>query len=96
MPVHVVLAGAVVALQIDVRLTVQQPQVPPAQGVPQGLIAAVDDDHVRVAQLLHHEGGHVLGVALKGGTLGGDDDLVEDPVLGQGLLIEVLEHPHGR
>ena len=90
----VVLAGAVLHLQIDVRPAVHHAEVPLAQGIPQLRGAAVEHQHVRVGDLLHHHLAHVLGVHLKGGRLDEGHDLVQHPVGGQDFPVKAFHLPH--
>ena len=92
--VVVVLAGAVLHLQVDVRPAVHHAEVPLAEGVPGLGGAAVEDDEVRLGDLLHHQLAHVPGVEVEAVALHKAHDLVEDPVGGEDVLIEGRQGPH--
>ena len=91
---EVVLAGAVLHLQVNVSPTVHHPKVPLPQGVPQLRRTAVEHQHVRVGDFLHHQLAHILGVHLKGGGVDEGHDLVQHPVGGQNLPVQPLHLPH--
>ena len=56
--------------------------------------AAVEDQHIRVGDLLHHELAHVLHEQLERRRLHEGHDLVEHPVGGQHVAVELFHLPH--
>ena len=91
---QVVLAVAVVVLKVDVRAAVDHAQIARAQALFELVVAAVEDDHVRVRDLFHHELTHVLDEQLERRRLHEGHDLVEHPVGGQHLAVELFHLPH--
>ena len=91
---HILLAGAVGVLQIDVGTAVHHPQVAAAELGAELLIAAVEDQQVRVGDLLHHQLAHVPHIRLKGVGVHQAHDLIQDPVGGQTLPVQRLDLPH--
>ena len=91
---EVILAVAVVVLQIDVRAAVDHAEIAGAERLLQLGRAAVEDQHIRVGDLLHHELAHVLHEQLERRRLHEGHDLVEHPVGGQHLAVELFHLPH--
>lgn len=91
---QVVLAVAVVVLKVDVRAAVDHAQIARAQALFELVVAAVEDDHVRVRDLFHHELTHVLDEQLERRRLHERHDLIEHPVGGQHLAVELFHLPH--
>ena len=92
--VVVVLAVAVIVLQIDVRTAVHHPQIPLPQGGLQLIGAAVEHQQIGVGDLLHHDLTHVFCVGLKGPRVHKGHDLIEHPVGRQHLPVQPLHGPH--
>ena len=92
--VPVVLGAAALVLQEDVRPAVHHAEVPLAQEGLQLRRAAVKDDHVRRADLLHHQLAHILGIDVKGVGVHHAHDLVQNPVVRQAAGAELLHGPH--
>ena len=80
----VVLHPVVGVLQVHLRPAVEHFQVALTQDLRQLVSAAVKDDQIGLPELLHHQAGHVFGVAVEGGGLHNGDDLVQVPVPGEG------------
>ena len=91
---EVILAVAIVVLKVNVRAAVDHAQIPRAQALFELVVAAVEDDHIRVRDLLHHELAHVLNEQLKRRRLHEGHDLVEHPVGGQHVAVELFHPPH--
>ena len=91
---EVVLAGAVHIFQIDVRPAVHHPEIPLPQAVPQLRGAAVEHQHIRIGDLLHHQLAHVLGVDVEGGSLHKGHDLIQHPVGRQDVPVKAFHLPH--
>ena len=90
----VLLAGAVLVFQIDIGPAVHHPQVAAAELGPQLLVAVVEDQHIGVADLLHHQLAHILYIHLEASGVHQTHDLVEDPVGRQAISVQRLDHPH--
>ena len=91
---EIILAVAVVVLKVDVRAAVDHAQVARAQRSLQLLRAAVEHQHVRVRDLLHHQLPHVLHEQLERRRVDKGHDLIEHPVGGQHVAVELFHLPH--
>ena len=90
----ILLAGAVLVLQIDVCPAVGHAQIFGPQLGAELFVAAVEDKHIGVGHLLHHQLPHVFQVRLKGVGVHEADDLIQHPVSRQRLAVQRLHHPH--
>ena len=91
---HILLAGTVGILQIDVGTAVDHLQIAAAQLLPQLRVAAVEDQQVGVGDLLHHQLAHVADVHLKGVGIHQHHDLIQDPIGRQARAVQRLQLPH--